>query len=78
MFLFCISLMIALGYFLVLRLLEQDQTMKQINKMEITMNEDTVLTETQKQEVDHIVSVLRKRVFEGLDQQPLCFPPSPS
>ena len=30
MFLFCISLMITLGYFLVLRLLEQDQTMKQI------------------------------------------------
>ena len=69
MFLFCISLMITLGYFLVLRLFEQDQKMEQINKEEITMNEDNVLTEAQKQEVDHIVSVLRKRVFEGLDQQ---------
>ena len=33
------------------------------------MDEDLVLTETQKQEVAHIVTVLRKRVFEGLDQQ---------
>ena len=43
--------------------------MKQINKEEITMNEDNVLTEAQRQEVDYIVTVLRKRVFEGFDQQ---------